>query len=296
MSFLGFGKRTVRISVFGKTDVGRAREHNEDRFLVADLTRRIPSLAQEVREHEIGAKGTLMVVADGMGGAAAGEVASEMATDVIYDHLVSTWLAERHEGSRQFAFRLKEAIEIANAHIHGHAQRHTQLRGMGTTVTAAGVLGPAVFLAQVGDSRAYLVRKGETRQLTKDQSLTRQLVESGQISEAEAETSLRRNIILQALGPSPTVDVDLTRQQIRKGDTLVLCSDGLSGVVSPEEIGETVARSHDSSIACDDLIELANSRGGPDNITAIVARFDGSGLREPRTGDQVGHRRFRLHP
>lgn len=281
MSFLGIHRRGIHVSVFGRTDTGRSREHNEDRFLVADLTRRIPSLVPEVCEHELGRKGTLLVVADGMGGAAAGEVASELAVDTIYDHLVGTWLADRPSQPHHFAARLREAIGVANERIHERAERQNELRGMGTTVTAVGILGSSASIAQVGDSRAYLVRGESSRQITTDQSLTRQLVDAGQMTEAEAASSSRRNIILQALGPGPSVEVVLTRQKLRRGDALVLCSDGLSGVVTSEEIAATVLRSQDPAVVCDDLIELANSRGGPDNITVIVARLDGSGLKKP---------------
>jgi protein phosphatase len=152
---------------------------------------------------------------------------------------------------------------------------------MGTTLTAVGVLGKDLTFAQVGDSRAYLIRNGEIEQVTKDQSLARHLVDEGQMTEADAERSPGRNIILQALGPSPSVDVVFAHRKARRGDALVLCSDGLSGVVQEGEIRETVVRSQDLAVACEDMVELANSRGGPDNVTVIVARLDGPGLKEP---------------
>src|SRR2546428_99436 len=125
-------------------------------------------------------------------------------------------------------------------------------------------------LTQVGDSRAYLIRNGQAVQLTKDQSLMQRLVEAGELTEEEAARSERRNIILQALGPDPKVKVDLTYQDVRKGDILVLCSDGLSGQVKKEEIAEAIARERDLQTACDRLIALANERGGPDNITVVI--------------------------
>src|SRR5438477_8605006 len=275
-----FGRsKGIRVEVFGKTDLGRTRDHNEDRFLVADLTRKSASLQPEVRNHDIGPRGTLLVVADGMGGAAAGEVASAMATDTIYAHLMKTWNAENEVTPQRFAYRLKEAMEVANSRIHAHAKAHPEVRGMGTTTTAVGVLGDHVYLAQVGDSRAYLIRGGRAYQLTKDQSLMQRLVEAGELTEEEAAQSERRNIILQALGPDAKVKVDLTHQEIRRGDALVLCSDGLSGQVKKEEMAEVATRERDLQAACDRLIALANERGGPDNITVIIARFDGEGLR-----------------
>src|SRR5262245_22934526 len=132
----GRSNKSIRVEVFAKTDLGRTRDHNEDRFLVADLTRKAASLQPDVRHHTIGPRGTLLVVADGMGGAAAGELASEMAANTIYDHLVKTWNAEHEATPQRFAYRLKEAVEVANANIHAHAKAHPEVRGMGTTTTA----------------------------------------------------------------------------------------------------------------------------------------------------------------
>ena len=131
-------------------------------------------------------------------------------------------------------------------------------------------------------------------QLTKDQSLMQRLVEAGELTEEEAEQSERRNIILQALGPDPRVKVDLTHQTLRRGDTLVLCSDGLSGLVRREEIAAMVAGAHRLPAVCDALIELANERGGPDNITVVAARFEGDGLPEPSATEDVGYSVYHL--
>ncbi len=291
-----FGRslRPIRIRVFGKTDRGRTRDHNEDCFLVADLTRRDASLQPAVRDHEVNERGSLLVVADGMGGAAAGELASEMATKTIYQQMVDLWGAEREASPPQFAHYLKEAVEVANTQIHSYATSHPEVRGMGTTTTAVGVLGDQVFLTQVGDSRAYLIRNGQAHQLTKDQSLMQRLVEAGELTEEEAARSERRNIILQALGPDAKVKVDLTYQDLRKGDILVLCSDGLSGQVKKEEIAQVVVTETTLSAACDRLIALANERGGPDNITVVIARLDGDGLRPPEVGEDVGYQVYPL--
>lgn len=295
MSLFGSKNKEIQISVFGKTDVGQTRDHNEDCFIVADLSTQNASLQPEVREHLVGPKGSLLVVADGMGGAAAGEVASELATNAIYQHMITKWIEDSDESPQQFAFRLKEAVEEANGQIHQYAKDHPDLRGMGTTTTAVGVLDDQLFLTQVGDSRAYLVRNGEGFQLTKDQSLMQRLVDAGELTEEEAEKSERRNIILQALGPDPKVRVDLTNQQIRRGDAIVLCSDGLSGQVTREEITEAVVRNEKDLMAVSaDLITLANDRGGPDNITVVVARFSGGGLDDPTSADEAGHQVYPL--
>src|SRR5207249_2970118 len=207
LTVFGRSPKPVKIEVFAKTDLGKTRDHNEDRFLVADLTRREASLLPHVREHEVGERGSLFIVADGMGGAAAGELASEMAAEAIYDEMVKTWGSEGETRPRRFASLLKEAVEAANVRIHSYAKAHPEARGMGTTTTAAGVLGERCYLTQVGDSRAYLIRNGRAHQLTKDQSLMQRLVEAGELTEEEAAQSERRNIILQALGPDPRVKV-----------------------------------------------------------------------------------------
>jgi PPM family protein phosphatase len=285
----------VIVHVFGKTDVGRTREHNEDAFVIADFTADDASLRPtEVRTHQAGARGALFMVADGMGGAAAGEIASEMATTIVLRELRRDWLARKGATPDAFAAALKHAAVVANLEINAFAAHHAEYRGMGTTATIAGLLGDTLYLAQVGDSRAYLVRDGVARQITKDQSLMQKLVEAGELTEEEAEHSERRNIILQALGPEAAVKIDLTHQTLRRGDVLVVCSDGLSGQVSREQIAEVIRDKPDLAAACRRLIDLANSAGGPDNITVVAARFDGEGLNPAVHSDEVGHRAYTL--
>ncbi len=284
----------IVVHVFGRTDVGRTREHNEDAFVVADLTADDASLQPSVRSHTAGERGSLFMVADGMGGAAAGEVASEMATSIVLRELRRDWASQADVTGAAFARAILHAAAVANREINTFASHHAEYRGMGTTATIAGLLGDTLYLAQVGDSRAYLVRDGVARQITKDQSLMQKLVEAGEITEEEAEHSERRNIILQALGPESTVKIDLTHQKLRRGDTLVLCSDGLSGQVSRDEIAQVVREEPDLMAVCKRLIDMANSAGGPDNITVIAARFDGAGLESAAGDDEVGHRVFPL--
>ena len=285
----------VVVHVFGRTDVGRTREHNEDAFVVADLTTGNATLQPDVRTHAVGDRGSLFMVADGMGGAAAGEIASAMAIEVVLGELSNslTEAAQAPDGET-FAAALKRATATANAAIHTYALEHPEYRGMGTTATIAGVLGDTLYLAQVGDSRAYLVRDGKAMQITKDQSLMQKLIEAGEITEEEAEQSERRNIILQALGPESAIKVDLTHQQVRRLDTLVLCSDGLSGQVRIDEIARVATEEPDLMAVCKRLIDSANENGGPDNITVIAVRFDGDALIAPESGDSVGHKRFAL--
>ncbi len=284
----------LKVEVFGRTDVGKTRDHNEDSFMVADLTRQVASLQPDMREHEVGQRGTLFVVADGMGGAAAGEIASDLAVDSIYAHMVSEWGNDAEVTEQRFAFRLKEAVEFANGRIHEYAKAHPEHRGMGTTTTAAGIFECALYMVQIGDSRGYLIRAGKITQITKDQSLMQRLVDAGELTEEEAAVSERRNIILQALGPDPHVKVDLTRQDLRKGDMLVMCSDGLSGLVQREDMLRIVLANRELVAVCKALIDLANERGGPDNITCIVARFGGDGLPDPDGSEPVGHQVYPL--
>ena len=289
------GERRVRAHVFALTDVGQMRDHNEDTFLVADLESGTPlDFATDSHELIADTHGLLFLVADGMGGAASGELASNMAGHLVLEGLKHRWTSGAASSVDAFAEALRDATVQANARIHQHAKDHPEHRGMGTTATIAGLLGDHVYLVQVGDSRAYLVRDGHARQLTKDQSLMQRLVEAGELTPEEAEVSDRRNIILQALGPEDQVTVDLTHQQVRRGDTLVLCSDGLSGLVKAEEIAQLTTTDPDLRRVCQTLVERANARGGPDNITVVAVRFEGDGLIEPAASDRVGYHAFPL--
>jgi protein phosphatase len=217
-----------------------------------------------------------------------------MAIEAVLREVSNTLTAGDPPTEESFATAIKRATSAANAEIHMFAVEHPEFRGMGTTATVAGVLGDSVYLAQVGDSRAYLVRGGVAQQITKDQSLMQRLIEAGELTVEEAEQSERRNIILQALGPEPQIKIDLTSQQLRRGDVLVLCSDGLSGQVKTDEIARVVTEESDLMAACKRLIDKANDAGGPDNITVIAARFDGDGLIAPGATDPVGHRVYPL--
>jgi protein phosphatase len=274
----------IRVAVSALTDVGRGREHNEDRYLVADLTTRETSLNEGQRRYELGPRGSLLLVADGMGGAAAGEMASQMAVDLIYEQLATGWSSEPDASPELFARRVREAVERANARIHAASESEPHLQGMGTTATIVGILGSRLLLSQVGDSRAYLVRSGVAVQMTRDQSFVQHLLDTGRVSEEQAYEMAPRNVILQALGPHDSVEVVQHWQPMLRGDAVLLCSDGLSGLVSAAEIGQVVTTTEDPALACRKLVDLANERGGPDNITVILARLTGGGLITP---DQV---------
>lgn len=280
----------VRLRLFGRTDVGQIREHNEDNFLVANLSTGIRGLMEENRQPLVDEGGIVLGVCDGMGGAAAGEVASQMAVDLVYEEMSKGGPAvERDELAR----RLVHAVEAAGSSIFQEARADRSRRGMGTTATIAAFLDERVFVGQVGDSRAYLLRDGKLAQLSRDQSLVNQLIEAGQLTEEEAETFEHNNIILQALGTAETVQVDLTYVDLRKGDILMMCSDGLSGMIRADEIREVLMNATEPLDACRELTDRANAAGGHDNITVIVAQFD-SGLKAPGAEDSFGYQKYAL--
>ena len=229
-----------------------------------------------------------------MGGAASGELASSMAGKTVLEVLGEKWSSTPEVNADVFATALRDATAEANERIHQYARENPEHRGMGTTATIAGLLDDHLYVAQVGDSRAYLVRNGRAIQLTKDQSLMQRLVEAGEITQEEAEQSDRRNIILQALGPEPQITIDLTHQQLRRGDTLILCSDGLSGLVRADEIAKLASNTPDVSALCRKLVARANDLGGPDNITVVAVQVDGTRLAASKSDDRVGHTAFPL--
>lgn len=271
----------------GMTDVGLVRVHNEDSFIVADLSVAEQPASGAARRIRVGPHGLLLAVCDGMGGAAAGEVASQMAVQRICENMR---LADPASSRDAFVARMVQAIEEAGRQIFDAARIDRSRRGMGTTATVASLINSTLFVGQVGDSRAYLLRRRQLVQLTRDQSLVNQLLEAGQITEEEAEVFEHSNIILQALGTAETVNVVVSTLELLRGDRLLLCSDGLCGLVTAEAIAEALATVHDIEACCRRLIELAQVAGGHDNITAIVVDFSGQGLAPvPVTGQPVSY-------
>ncbi len=272
----------IRVRIFGRTDVGQVREHNEDNFLVADLTRGTRGLMEADRTQLLGDRGCVFGVCDGMGGAAAGEVASQLAVDIIHQKMS---LGDPPDNHDDLAARLVRSIEAAGLRIFTEAKLDRTRRGMGTTSTISALMDRHLFVGQVGDSRAYILRGDRLVQVTRDQSLVTQLIEAGQLTEEEAETFEHNNIILQALGTSDTVQVDLTHVDLRRGDTLMLCSDGLSGMIRNDEIRDILRTVEDPLESCKVLTDRANQAGGHDNITVVVAKFEGEGLEAPTQED-----------
>jgi protein phosphatase len=244
------------VDVRSATDLGLKRAQNEDSHGAW-----IPPTAEERRR-----RGTLVVVADGMGGSRAGEVASRLAVETV--------LRCYREGPGVDPLEeLHHAVEAANRVVHRESSEHPELAGMGTTCTAVVLREADAYVAHVGDSRAYLIQDGRIRQLTRDHSLVAQLVREGQLTPEQAKVDPRRNVVTRSVGVGARVEIDAEHEPgvLRPGDTVLVCSDGLHGVVADEEL-EAAANTADMEQACRDAIALANRRGGPDNITLVVAR------------------------
>jgi serine/threonine protein phosphatase PrpC len=256
-----------------KTDTGRQRHANEDSYF---------------------AKAPLFAVADGMGGAQAGEVASRIAAGA-FEHAPDNDNASA-EG------QLEEIAQKANRRIHRLAQEDSSRAGMGTTLTAALLRDDEVALGHVGDSRAYLLRDGKLKRLTKDHSLVEELRRQGRLTEEQAEEHPQRSIITRALGPEPSVNVDTMTFPARTGDVFLLCSDGLTTMVSDEEIREILISSKNLRQAVNRLVDAANRGGGRDNITAVAFRLADADAKEAeegatlisRTAEQAGLTRERM--
>lgn len=241
---------TVKLGA--KTDLGRVRENNEDKF----------DFFEPEDPAVLATKGAFYAVADGMGGHSAGQIASELALKTVMQAYYTSRSADTDSS-------LRVAIQEANSLVFDTAQAIPDRQGMGTTMTVAVVRDDQLTIAQVGDSRAYLLRDDQITQITQDHSWVAEQVRSGAMSVDEAQSSPFRNIITRSVGTAQTVEADLTTQAMQAGDTVLLCSDGLTGHVSPEGIA-AVLREYTPSAAASRLIEEANANGGRDNITVVV--------------------------
>jgi len=255
--------KQLLLDVAQLTDVGRKREHNEDNMAYV-----IPKDPQVMAQ-----KGALFIVADGMGGHAAGEVASEIAVDTIS----TAYYPDDHE---DVAVALLNAIKRTNTLIHQRAAENMLRSGMGTTSVVAVLRGNMAYIANVGDSRAYVIRKGKIKQISQDHSWVAEQVRAGLLTEEQARTHAQRNVITRSLGTQAEVEVDLFVEPLEEGDILLLCCDGLSGVVSDDEMRSIVERFPPQESVYH-LIERANENGGPDNITAIVIAVQEVGVEPP---------------
>ncbi|MFN0245452.1 MAG: PP2C family protein-serine/threonine phosphatase [Kofleriaceae bacterium] len=263
----------VKMIVSAMTDVGRARETNEDAFSIMDLAsgKRIDA-AHDDHTLDVQDRGVLLALSDGMGGAEAGEVASALVLESLQKALERDAKGAIHE-------QLEAAVQRANRNVFFEAKLENR-QGMGATLVALFIRGDEAYIAEVGDSRGYLLRKGRLRQITRDQSLVQLLVDQGVMTPDEARASPSKNVILQAMGLAKDVRVAIARLRLRAGDRFVLCSDGITNPVSDPELQKILTAS-EPRVACATMIALANDRGGDDNQTAIVADLTGDGLPAP---------------
>ncbi|GER86809.1 hypothetical protein KDW_09710 [Dictyobacter vulcani] len=269
--------KQLRLDVAQLTDVGRKRPHNEDNMAYV-----IPRDSQVMAK-----KGALFIVADGMGGHAAGEVASEIAVDTVSN-------VYYQDETDDIPLSLMNAIKRANALIHQRAAENMMRSGMGTTCVAAVLRGGVAYVANVGDSRAYMVRQGHVKQVSQDHSWVEDQVRAGLLTKEQARSHAQRNVITRALGTQAEVEVDVFTEILEDGDNFVLCSDGLSGPVSEEDL-LAIVNKYLPQESVYHLVERANENGGPDNITAIVVLVQEAGddipstLQHPVSVGPAGH-------
>jgi len=271
---------SIHVQIASRTDTGKVRHHNEDSLLVTHLTPRGGAHLSEFTGDEVvqPGEGVVLAVCDGMGGAAGGEVASRQAVETIHAAMVRDG---RATGRGELARRLVSSVEEASREVLAVASRYPGLSGMGTTATVCALASDRLLVAQVGDSRAYLLRNGQLTQITRDQTLAMLLVERGQLAPEEMDNFEHANIILQAVGTQNRLDVDLKSVEVYRGDVVLVCSDGLTGLVGAAMIRDVLTRAPSAAAACESLITLANEAGGRDNISCIVARLSGEGLPTP---------------
>ena len=257
-----FPLRASRVRFSGETNIGLKRAHNEDNFLLPEDER-------------------LALVADGMGGHASGEVASKLAVETIAEHFRATadeaevtWPYKLDHGEKYDANRLVTAVKLANLKIFDRAQRDEGCHGMGTTIVASMFLDDRVLIGHVGDSRCYRYRDGQLVQLTEDHSLLNDYIKMKRLGPDEAGKFPHQNVIVRALGMKESVQVDLLADPHRLGDTYLLCSDGLSGMVDDAGLALILSDEADLDGACERMIQTANRNGGVDNITCVLARVE----------------------
>lgn len=253
----------MKLRYAGMTHVGMKRTHNED------------NLALVPEE-------SLYIVADGMGGHASGEVASQMAVETLMSFFRMTtrdeevtWPYREQPSLRYDENRLVTAIKFSNQRIFEAATRENRFKGMGTTIVAAFFTRGGAYLGHVGDSRAYRIRRGAIEQLTDDHSLLNDYIRANRLTRDEIENFPHKNVIVRALGMKDEVDVDVTRISPEAGDVYLLCSDGLSGMIDDDAMLGIIHREPDLETACKALVDAANEAGGTDNITVVLVRFIG---------------------
>ena len=262
-----------QIVVFGLSDRGLQRDNNEDHFMVADLTRKVigvheNQLHPELFHHDIGTRGTILMVADGLGGHEGGEVASRLAVDIVAQALVNA-----AEQALPMSEQIRRAVDIAHEAICQHHGASGRTRHMASTLTVVHVGHGVLTIAQVGDSRAYRCSGGNLTLLTDDQTVVHMMQKKGLLTPEEAQNHPHRNIIVQALGQDKSVLPEIQTLPFSHNDYLLLCSDGLSSYVAHERIAEILSSGEDEHVRCRRLVEAANVVGGADNVTVLLARL-----------------------
>jgi len=272
---------TLTVKTFGITDRGAVRESNEDQFVITELSKAMRVWQTSLPEPKVQVaeeRAHLFLVADGMGGHNAGERASAIAVAAIENFTLNTfrWFFNTADGGAQKVLeQFQTAVKSADARILEEAAEHPELKGMGTTVTMAFHLGAQVCLVHAGDSRAYLYRSGELHQLTQDHTLVAELVRKGSVRQDEVAAHPLRHVITNVVGgPEVGVKVEARAFAVGVGDRMLLCSDGLTEMVTHEEIAATLGDEAEPEAAARRLLAQALAAGGRDNITVLIVRFD----------------------
>ena len=285
----------AKITSAGKTDIGKKRENNQDQFLIADLNKSMlvqaTSLNLETQSRLYGiSHGKLFMVADGMGGHQGGNRAAVLAIDLLINQLLNSmhWFLQmdkpQEEREQGFIADLKQMLQRAHEAIEQESSEAISNKGMGTTLTMAYVIWPWMYVVHAGDSRCYLLRHGELEQITRDHTVSNQLVAQGGMTQEEAESSRWSNVLYNALGAGArTVDAEVHKVDLQPEDAILLCTDGLYRYIPAKEIKDILLSDLEPAECCRSFIETSNSRGGADNITAIVARLGKPDDDEPQT-------------
>ena len=253
----------MKLAAAGRTHVGMKRAHNEDSLRLC-------------REEN------LFIVADGMGGHASGEVASQMSVETLAEFFRATseddeitWPYKMDKDRRYDESRVITGIKLSNRRIFESASRDARLKGMGTTIVVTFFAKENCYIGHVGDSRVYRYRNGGLKQLTEDHSLLNDYIKMRQLTPEEIEAFPHKNVIVRALGMKETVQVDVVQEAPEHGDVYLLCSDGLSGMVTDDGLSDILGQTEDLDSACEQMINAANDNGGTDNITVILIRYQG---------------------
>lgn len=285
----------AKITSAGRTDIGKKRDSNQDQYLIADLNKSMlvqsTSLNLETQSRLYGmSHGKLFMVADGMGGHQGGNRASALAIDLLINQLLNSmhWFfqmdKDQEEREQGFIEDLKKMLQKAHEAIEKESSIDVQNKGMGTTLTMAYVIWPWMYVVHAGDSRCYLMRGEEIKQLTRDHTVSNQLMEKGGMTPDEAEKSPWSNVLYNALGAGATaVHAEVHKVALQPNDTIMLCSDGLYRYIGEDELKNLLLSELEPMEVCRSLIELANFRGGADNITTIVARLEEPDRNQPKT-------------